>query len=253
MTLVPSTAASAVYHDALTTARRFRTLCALVLALVLLAQVGLFFAEKYWADFPRGDESGGVELADGLDPNVSSTETLELEGDGDVETDTEYSADPEVTTTTVSNDVLADWGYMAVYATLWLGLVFSILLALTLGFIVLVMLNGRTVGVPQVTRAFTKSLLLLVLFIPWQAVLMHPTIRGGAFHVPGVLYTWMELLGTGHYSEYERANWLMWVRFVAWPAVAFVLLLIVTFGSGKGIKQALGEDLPDLDGDGRPG
>ena len=142
---------------------------------------------------------------------------------------------------------------MAVYATMWLGLAFSILLSLTLGFIVLVMLNGRTVGVPQVTRAFTKSLLLLVLFIPWQAILTHPTIAESAWRVPGVLYSWMELTRTGWYSHYDRPEWLMWVRFVAWPAAAFLLLLIVTFGSGGGIKRALGEDLPDLDGDGHPG
>ena len=37
MTLVPSTAASAVYHDALTTARGFRSLCFFLLLLILQA------------------------------------------------------------------------------------------------------------------------------------------------------------------------------------------------------------------------
>ena len=248
MTLVPSTAASAVYHDALTTARRFRTLCVLMLLLALLVQVGLFFASMYWSDFPKPGEQGDVAIAAGVDVATTTDTEIDRDADGSVEVETDRDLEMSTETTSLSKQTMREIGYMVVYATLWIGMAFSILLTLTLGFIVLVMLNGRTVGVPQVTKAFTKSLLLLVLFIPWQAVLMHPTLRGGAFHVPGVLYTWMELLGTGHYAAYEREEWLMWVRFVGWPAVAFILVLLASFGSGRGIKQALGEDLPDVEG-----
>ena len=43
--------------------------------------------------------------------------------------------------------------------------------------------------------------------------------------------------------------WLGWVRFVGWPVVALLLLLAVGAKARRGVKEALGEDLPDLDVD----
>lgn len=248
MTLVPSTAASAVYHDALTTARKFRTLCFLVLFLVLVAQIALFFGARYSPEVRDAIEGRG-EVSLTTPTGVDSEMSREVEADGDIGRDLDI--DVETTQTKVSSDKLQGAGYMAVYATLWLGLVFSLLMSLTLAFITLVMLNGRTVGVTNVAKAFLYSLLLLLLMIPWQAILTHPTLKGGPWRVPGALYTWPELLLNVPEFQGGAADWLGWVRFVVWPAVALLLLLIVTFGSGRGIKSALGEDLPDLD-DERP-
>ena len=221
MTLVPTTAAAAVYHDALSTARGFRTLCFLVLLLCLLGQIGTFFAAKYWPDFP-GREAGDAPVV----AQVESTEDL------------------------ADDDILPQALHMLAYATLWFGLVFSILLSLTLAFTTLVMLCGRTVGVDRVAKAFLWSLVLLLLLIPWQAVLSHPTIRGGPFHIPGVLWIWPELME--NVPDFAGQEWLGWVRFVGWPVVALILLVVVYAASGGGIKRALGEDLAGDDLDDRP-
>lgn len=244
MTLVPSTAASAVYHDALSTARRFRTLCFFVLFLVLAGQIALFLTLKFY-------EPSRDTLLGGGDVSIESVEAspefeTEAEADGTLEA-ADGAFEVDSTEQRISGDTLQELVYALVYLSLWLGLIFSILLSLSLVFITLVMLNGRTVGVSRAAKAFLWSLLLLLLLVPWQSILNHPTLAGGPFHIPGVLYAWPELMQ--NIPQFERVEWLGWMRFVVWPGVALLLLLIIWLGSGKGIKQALGEDLPDEDED----
>ena len=246
MTLVPSTAASAVYHDALSTARGFRTLCFLVLLLCLVGQLGLFFAARY---------GGGLVPVQGTDAtittptggSISTTSEPDVQ-DGRLTTDRDVVGN--VSTEKVDTSAAAQWIYAVLYVALWAGLVFSILLCLDLLFTTLVMLNGRTVGVAKVAKAFLWSLLLLMLLMPWQSILNHPTLRGGIFHLPGVLYTWPELNGTARPDSlgalFPNASIIGWLRFVVWPVVALILLFVVFGRSGTGIKEALGEDLPDL-------
>lgn len=223
MTLIPSTAASAVYHDALTTARGWRNLCFLILLLVLLAQLALFFTARfeYISLGGAGTDAAGIQVAaDVDDPTTQSTA-----GDAGVR---------------LSADIDDDWLYMLLYFTLWAGLVFSILLSLTLIFTTLVMLNGRTVGVSREVSAFFWSLVLLLLLIPWQCILNHPTLAGGPFHLPGVLYTWAEL---SERARFDNGDWLGWMRFAVWPIVALLVLLAVQAKARRGVKEALGEDL----------
>ena len=244
MTLVPSTAASAVYHDALSTARSFRTLCFLVLLLCLLGQLALFFTAKFSEVIPvQGSES---KLTTPTGATVGTTTDTQIEN-GRVERDTDVTGN--VSTKKVKTDAAVPWLYASLYVSLWLGLVFSILLCLDLLFTTLVMLNGRTIGVAKVAKAFLYSLLLLMLFMPWQSILNNPSMKeNGMFHLPGVLYTWSEL--SANAKDFTNADWLGWVRFVVWPVVALVLLLIVFGRSGTGIKEALGENLPDLEDEG---
>jgi hypothetical protein len=246
MTLIPSTAASAVYHDALTTARGWRNLCFLLLLLILLAQLGLFLAARFTDGVipVEGDsaKSGQTEIPS---IDINATEQTELEADGDVDTDTDI--DVNQSTATVDSDFMQDLLYMVLYFTLWGGLVFCILMSLTLVFTTLVMLNGRTVGVSREVSAFFWSLILLLLLIPWQAILNHPTFAGGPFHVPGVLYTWAELEANGEQFQEGRADWLGWVRFVVWPVAALFVLFVVQAKARRGVKEALGEDLAVMD------
>ena len=238
MTLVPSTAASAVYHDALSTARGFRTLCFLVLLLCLLGQLALFFTAKFNQSLIPV-QGAGPTTALPTGASVGTTTGTEVD-DGRVERNTDVTGN--VSTKQVRTEAAVPWLYAILYVTLWLGLVFSILLSLDLLFTTLVMLNGRTVGVAKVAKSFLYSLLLLMLFIPWQAILNNPSLKeNGMFHVPGVLYTWSEL--SANAKNFVNADWLGWVRFVVWPVVALVLLLVVFGRSGTGIKEALGEDL----------
>jgi len=244
MTLIPSTAASAVYHDALTTARGWRNLCFLVLLLILLIQLALFFTAKYTDYIPvEGVSTPGGQIRVPTGAETTETTTLEAEADGDVEAETDRDVD--VATSEVDADQFQQLIYMVLYASLWAGLVFSILMSLTLAFTTLVMLNGRTVGVSREVSAFFWSLLLLLLLVPWHAILNHPTFRGGMFHLPGVLYTWPEL--NENAKDFQRPDWLGWVRFVLWPAVALLVLLVVQGKARRGVKEALGEDLAMTD------
>ncbi len=243
MTLIPSTAASAVYHDALTTARGWRNLCFLILLLILLVQLGLFFTARFTDYIPvqgASTQDGQVEVPTGLE----TREGTEIEAEGDrleVEEDTDFS----ISTSDLDADQVEDWLYMLLYATLWGGLVFAILLSLTLVFTTLVMLNGRTVGVSREASAFFWSLILLMLLIPWQSILNHPTLQGGMFHVPGVLYTWPEL--DQNARQFNDPQWLGWARFVFWPVVALFVLFVVQSKARRGVKEALGEDLAITD------
>lgn len=224
MTLIPSTAASAVYHDALTTARGWRNLCFLVLLLVLLAQLALFFTARLTDYIPiegAGSDAGKVRVV----ADVDDSTTQPAAGEAEVR----FSA-----------DIDDDWLHMLLYFTLWAGLAFSILLSLTLTFTTLVMLNGRTVGVSRQVSAFFWSLVLLLLLIPWQCILNHPTLAGGRFHLPGVLYTWAEL---SERARFDNSDWLGWMRFAVWPIVALLVLLAVQAKARRGVKEALGEDL----------
>ena len=254
MTLVPSTAASAVYHDALSTARGFRTLCFLVLLLCLVGQIALFFTARYGNGLiPVQGTDAAVTAPTGASVSATSATSAADAPDannGQFGGEAGAGVSGNVSTETVDTGAVAPWLYAILYVTLWAGLVFSILLCLDLLFTTLVMLNGRTVGVGKVAKAFLWSLLLLMLVMPWQSILNHPTLRGGIFHLPGVLYTWPELNGTARPDSpgalFPNSSIIGWLRFVVWPVVALVLLLVVFGRSGTGIKEALGEDLPDL-------
>lgn len=244
MTLIPSTAASAVYHDALTTARGWRNLCFLVLFLILAVQLALFIVARTTdGEYIPARGAGQSEV------QVPSGAEVTEEPDADAADDAELDADRDLSirTTSVPSEDVADWLYMLLYASLWGGLVFSILLSITLGFTTLVMLNGRTVGVSREVSAFFWSLVLLLLLVPWQGILNHPGLANGPFHLPGVLYTWSELYNNGASFEEGRPDWLGWVRFIVWPVVALLILLIVHSKARRGVKEALGEDLAIMD------
>ncbi len=197
MTLMPASTA-AVYYDALTVGRRFRTLTFLLLALILLAQIALFLTVRFV---------------------------------------------PEVRSAVLGQkDSTWPWdqiGYMATYASAWLGLAVSILFSLSLVYIVLVMISGRTVGAASAARAFVWSLVLVVLMVPWQAALSHPLSSGEPWRIPGVLYQWPELVANAD-GFAGRADWLGWIRFVGWPGFSLLLLVACWLTSGRGVRRALG-------------
>ncbi len=236
MTLIPSTAASAVYHDALTTARGWRNLCFFVLLLILLVQLGLFLTAKFTDYIPvEGAQTTGGQTEVPTGVEIERTQTVDEDGEPEVDRDV------RPVTSGVDTGAFQSALYMTLYFTLWAGLIFSLLMSLTLAFTTLVMLNGRTVGVSREVGAFFWSLVLLLLLIPWQAILNHPTLAGGMFHLPGVLYTWPELEANA--KDFQQPDWLGWVRFVFWPVVALLILLVVHSKARRGVKEALGEDL----------
>jgi hypothetical protein len=118
------------------------------------------------------------------------------------------------------------------------------------------MLVGRLVGVGRITSAYIWCVVLIVLLFPWQAIYVNPTLLADQqmqdkdFRIPGVLYTWTELshpqLGANFDTTDTKVAALRWARFVGFPALAVVILLITQFNSGRALKQALGETEPDL-------
>jgi hypothetical protein len=122
----------------------------------------------------------------------------------------------------------------------FLGVVLPMVLAAILLLIVLVMLVGRVLGVSRLVSAFIGCVVLTALLFPWQAFLMNQTFSSDQFRIPGVLYTWSELvLRARAHPDRPTLALLYWARFVGWPVAAIVLLLKIHYNSGKGLAAAL--------------
>ncbi len=186
-----SLANSADYADALLTARKARSVLILIVLLMLLFQLGLFFAARY---------------------------KVPIDG----------------------SSVTLDFLKYLVGLTDFLGVVLPMVLAGILMLIVLVMLVGRVLGVSKLVSAFIGCIVLMVLLFPWQAFLMNQTFSSDQFRIPGVLYTWSELvLRARTHPDHPALMLLYWARFVGWPVAAIVLLLKIQHNSGKGLAAAL--------------
>ena len=131
-------------------------------------------------------------------------------------------------------------------ASAFLGVVLAIVLSFVLLLIVNIMLVGRLIGVARTTSAYMWCLLLLVLLFPWQAFLSNATFTDPNFKIPGVLYTWDELLQFAKFhSEMSAPAALHWARFVVWPAIAIIIVLMIQVKSNRGLRQAFGEVEPE--------
>jgi hypothetical protein len=122
----------------------------------------------------------------------------------------------------------------------FLGVVLPAVLAAVLLIIVLIMLLGRVLGVSHVVSSFISCIVLLVLLFPWQALLMSQSFSSDQVRIPGVLYTWPELLlRVRSHPDNPMLALLFWARFVGWPVAALALLIRIQYISGKGLGTAL--------------
>jgi hypothetical protein len=209
----PGLMTAADYSEALLTARRAKSLLALLLAVMLIGQIATFLLLRYdIVRLPGGSETVGQVL------NASTTQ-------------------PE----SVSNTRLVDlFRYLSGVIILG-GIGLSIILGFVLCLIGHVMLVGRLIGVGRVVSALIWTLVLLVLIFPWQTFLQTD------FRMAGALWTWDEMVSRVKFSsEMTSDNWpvvvLSWFRFVGAPAVALILVLIIQLKSNRGLRMALGED-----------
>ncbi|MDP9173136.1 MAG: hypothetical protein M3O30_04620 [Planctomycetota bacterium] len=127
----------------------------------------------------------------------------------------------------------------------FLGVVTPMVLAVVLLLILAIMLIGRLIGVARVVSAFIWCVLLTVLLFPWQAFLINQTFTSTEFKIPGVLYTWSELLLEARYHPAGRTAVLFWGRFVGWPVAALAIVLVIGMASRRGLRLALGEESSD--------
>jgi hypothetical protein len=134
--------------------------------------------------------------------------------------------------------------YVSAFA-LFLGTVLPILLSLVLLLIVNIMLVGRLIGVARVTSAFLWCLLLALLMFPWQ-IYFGATSSPADFRIPGVLYTWSDLIANAKFTGDPYVNVVKWARFFVMPLVATMILLVIQIKSNRGLRQALGEETPEI-------
>lgn len=129
----------------------------------------------------------------------------------------------------------------------FLGVIFTIVLSFVLLLIVNIMLVGRLIGVARCTSAYCWCLLLLVLLFPWQAFLSNATFTDPSFKIPGILYTWDELIRFAKFKGEPSADaFLHWARFVAFPVLAIIVTLLIQVRSNRGLRQAFGETDPEV-------
>jgi hypothetical protein len=210
--------ASADYHDALVVARRAKNWLFLLLLLGLLAQIVIFFLVRFDV-IKLGLSSGSL-----------------------------------ATTMPASDKPAGAAVAWAVNSIVYLGSVFSIVMSIVMLLLVLVLLMGRLLGVSNATSAFVWAVVLAVLLFPWQLFYGPETARVTTstgsehriniddFRVPGVLYTWGELVqGVDFEKKFNSVAFLRYARFAGFPIVAIVLLFMVQAKSSRGVKYALGE------------
>src|SRR5258706_8640190 len=166
-----NTATAADYADAMMIARRAKNLLFCLLMILLLLQLATFFVARF-TNHVIPDAS--ASMADTLAPATAPATTQPL-----------ASLRDKALTPAVLRYFTA--------LTDFLGIVFIIVLSVVLLLIVKIMLVGRLIGVAQVTSAFCWCVFLGVLLFPWQGFLQNTDFTGD-FKLPGILYTWPELV-----------------------------------------------------------
>lgn len=251
MTRVPMTqAVAADYADAMLVARKAKNVLVLLLLLILLIQLGVFFIVKYVPSVRiRADAAiGASQVADESVSGAATQESKPSEG-----------AAPGRFWAPALEELIA--------ATDFLGVIFSFVLPIILLLVLTIMLVGRLVGVSHVTSAFCISIVFLVFLFPWQSLLngqahtaaiVSPLVAPNSpgvwarvqdipdVRIPGTLYTFPELRRNFDFKNTDiRYAILGWGRFVGFPIVELVLLLVIQARSRRGLRLALGEaDVP---------
>lgn len=241
-----SIATAADYADAMLTARRAKGWLFVILLVILLAQLAIFFVVAY------GPATSTAYARPGLAEPIESAEMPV----------TQPALDNALPPTSVEDR--PKLSYVLEYlidATTFIGLGTSLVMAIVLLLIVLIMLIGRLIGVSRLTSAFVWCIVLIVLLLPWQALLTFegskPGIKDPDFRIPGVLMTWSELAAHGRDTTEPgvdlAAKILKWSRFAGFPVVAVLVLLIVNTKSNRGLRLALGETEAEAAITGEPG
>ena len=213
--MADSIATAADYADAIMTARRAKNTLFLILLLILIAQMTLFF-------LGRNDV---IKLDASAAPAAAAVEAIAA---------TQPSTNESSVTANVKWQSLLEY---LVGVTAFLGIALTVVLGIVLLLIVKIMLVGRLIGVARLTSAFIWTCVLAALLFPWQAFWADYD-----FKVPGALYTWNELVArVNEQSERNDRTVLFWARFVAFPALALLILLVIQVKSRRGLQQALGE------------
>jgi hypothetical protein len=216
-----SIAVAADFAEAMLTARRAKSwLVALILGMILV-QLTLFVLVRFNVVRVARDGSTQVAAAASTQPSA------------------------EVGTASAVSGTREKMLQYVIGLTDFLGIVLSLVLVVVLLLIVNIMLLGRLIGISSVMSSFVWCVLLTALLFPWQAFLNNQglTETEAPFKIPGVLYTWGELKAANEQFSSPDGKLLLlkWSRFVAFPIVAAILLIMVHVKSKRGLRMALGE------------
>lgn len=223
-----SIATAADCADAMLTARRARNFLTAFLFVIILGQLALFCAVRFSHFFDKQIPPASASIV--------------VAGSGITITPATQPSMP-ATLMAKTSEMGAEFLQYLVGITDFLGIVFVLVLAFVLLLMLLVMIVGRLIGVSHVTTAYVVCLLLAGLLFPWQAFLNNANLTAVEFKIPGVLYTWHEL---SQHAHFPTDDWhialLKWSRFVGFPVLALILLVLVHTKSSKGLGMALGDD-----------
>jgi hypothetical protein len=238
-------ASAADYADALITARRAKGMLFILLLLFLLVQITVFFLAAYTDLIFPPERAADTTAA--VDPDAATPPTT-APAVGDDRTPMLTSLEQ----TRLANVLQYLTGLIS-----FLGIALSIVLSLTLLLLLLILLSGRLMGVSQLTSSWIWSVILVVLLFPWQAFLVspltaspqvdsveHTALQREDFKVPGVLYTWSELTRHSRFMHQDlplAEVVLKWARFVAFPVIALIILLMIQVRSNRGLRRELGD------------
>ena len=108
----------------------------------------------------------------------------------------------------------------------------------------LVVLVAQAPGVAQMTRSLIWSVLVLFMFLPWQYFARD-------FPIPGVIYGYSELLRLiGPHVAGEKVYpfeiWMVYGRFVVWPIMGLLALLVTAERFRAGVMIAIGHPLQSI-------
>ena len=137
--------------------------------------------------------------------------------------------------------------YMLAPVTQLLGLLAAASQAIIIFICLLVVLVAQAPGVSHLSRSLIWSVILIFLVLPWQYVLPQ-------FPIPGILYGWRELHATltisflpppGHGISFARRAIIV-ARYVLWPVVGLVVMLVTAERFRAGTRLAIGHPLQSM-------
>jgi hypothetical protein len=276
ITTTPATlAVNADYADALLTARRAKNTLFFLLLLILFAQITVFVLVRWdivQVGTHRTDASAASATSDVSvgSPTTQATAEVTTQPSG-------VTVRAPGVTVRASNNLLAAVLEYVTDLSVFLGIILGIVLLVAVILMTLIMLVGRLIGVTHVTSAVVWAALLMAFLFPWQiffnrgperaadAMVGAMTSAANApgmslsspsssssdaasvsrvpdFYIPGVLYTWDELVRGAHFPNTDmKVAVLKWARFVGFPVIAILILLAVQVKTGRGARFALGE------------
>ncbi len=199
------------YFDAFKVVRRAKNLLILIILLSILVQLAGVILVEF------------VGLAEAAAPPAN-------------EAATSAPATTDSATTAATGLPLRTTVFWLMPATKFTALVASMLLVLTLMFSAMLSLVGRLGGTAGFIQAFFLSLILMAMLVPWHQMPWQQTLK--APFACGALCNLTQLERARRFLQDDTLSQVLhYARFIGYPALALLFLVIVQIAFGKGHKR----------------